>query len=174
NTIIWRLSVSASLPGVDYAAAFDVPVYYTEDSTQPSPAMETPRFATATMPDSEAAPSSITVTRDADGTTITFPAFRNPGPTLSLGAFTISWTATIWLQRYLGAPFFFPAITGLFAVILWWVVLVMAFGSSRALVRPEGLVVTHRFLGIPRRRSIAAADVAGIEMPIQMQAGSTP
>src|SRR6185503_2586845 len=58
NTIIWRLSVSASLPGVDYAAAFDVPVYYTEDSTQPSPAMETPRFATATMPDSEAAPSS--------------------------------------------------------------------------------------------------------------------
>ena len=50
----------------------------------------------------------------------------------------------------------------------------MAFGSSRVVVQPEGLAVTHRFLGIPRRRAIAAADIAGIEMPIQMQAGSTP
>ena len=174
DTIVWRLSVSASLPGVDYASAFDVPVYYTDESTRPSPATGTQRFATATMPDLPVAPSSITVTHAIDGTTITFPAFRNPGPTLSLGAFTIVWTGTIWLQRYLGAPFFFPAITGLFACILWWIVLAMAFGSSRAEVRAGGLVVTYRFLGIPRRRSIAAADVAGIEMPIQMQAGSTP
>jgi hypothetical protein len=173
NVIVWRLSVSASLPGVDYAAAFDVPVYYTEESARPS-LDETRPCATDLMPEPSAAPSSITVTRDLEGTTIVFPAFRNPVPTLSLAAFTILWTGTIWLQRHLGAPLFFPVITGVFAFLLWWGVLAMAFGSSRAVVRPGELVVTHRFLGIPRHRSIVGADVAGIEMPIQMQAGSTP
>jgi hypothetical protein len=41
-------------------------------------------------------------------------------------------------------------------------------------VRLDGVAVTHRLLGIPLRGRVAAADVAGVEMPIQMQAGSTP
>ncbi len=174
DVIVWRLSVSATLPGVDYAATFDVPVYRTAESAQPRSRDEVARVARTAMPDPPAAPSSITVTRDAGATTIVFPAFRNPGPTLSLAAFTLLWTGTIWVQRVLGAPLFFPVITGVFAGVLWWVTLALAFTSSHVVVRPDGLVVTHRFLGLPRRRSIAAPDVAGIEMPIEMQAGSTP
>jgi hypothetical protein len=173
DVIVWRLSVSASCPGVDYASTFDVPVYYTAESARPRSRDEVDRVARTAMSDPPAAPSSIVVTRDAAATTI-FPAFRNPGPTLSLGAFTCLWTGTIWIQRMLGAPLFFPVITGVFAVVLWWVTLAMAFTSSRVVVQGDGLVVTRRFLGIPRRRSLAAPDVASIEMPIEMQAGSTP
>ena len=174
DVIIWRLVLSASLPGVDYASTFDVPVYRTADSMQPATPEEVRDVARVAMSDPPAAPSSITVTRDADGTAIVVPAFRNPSPTLSLAAFTLLWTGTIWLQRYLGAPLFFPVITGVFAVILWWAVLAMAFTSRRTILRPDGLAVTSRFLGIPRRRSVATADVASIETPIQMQVGSTP
>jgi hypothetical protein len=173
NAIVWRLSVAASLPGVDYESAFDVPIYYTAESMRAAPETRE-RFAADVRPDPTTMASPITITAGVDGTTILFPPFRNPGPTLGLAAFAITWTSTIWLQRHLGAPFVFPVLTGLVASVLWWAVLAMAFGSSRAVVRPDGLVVTHRFLGIPRRRSIAAGDVAGIETPIQMQTGSTP
>jgi len=174
NQALWRVSVSASIPGVDYESQFEVPVYYTQESTRPAPRQAAERFTSA-VPEQPAAPSPITVTRDAEGTAIVFPAFRNPSVTLSFGAFTLLWTATIWLQRYLGAPLFFPLVTGLVALFLWWIVLAMAFGSSRVIVNGDGLTVTRRFLGISRRpRSIAAADIDGIEMPIQMQAGSTP
>jgi hypothetical protein len=173
NVIVWRVTVSASLPGVDYEAAFDVPVYYTADSARPEES-DAPRFAAATPLATAPVASSITVTHDGDGTTIVVPAFRNPGATMSLAVFTILWTGTIWIQRLVGAPFIFPAVTGLVAVVLWWAVLEMAFGSRRAVVRLDGVAVTHRLLGIPLRGRVAAADVAGVEMPIQMQAGSTP
>ncbi len=174
DVTVWRLAVSASLPGIDYAATFDVPVYYTAESARPASADEAAEVAHAVTSEPLPAPSSITVTQDADGTTIVFPAFRNPGPTLSLAAFSLLWTGTIWVQLRLGVPIFFPAVTSLFAVLLWWFVLAMALASSRVVVRADGLTVVGRFLGIARRHAIAAADVDGIELPIQMQAGSTP
>jgi hypothetical protein len=170
DAIVWRLTVSASLPGVDYTSTFDVPVYRTAESARPA----SPEEADDAPRDATPAPPTITLTRDGDATTIVVPAFRNPGPTLSLAAFTLLWTGTIWLQRVLGAPLFFPVITGAFAFVLWWIVLAMAFLSRRTVVRTDGLTVTHRLLGIPRRRALAAVDVASIEMPIQMQSGSTP
>lgn len=174
NTIVWRLAISASVPGVDYAAAFDVPVYVTAETARPASSEELAEVRCAAMSDPPEAPSSITVTSEGDATTIVVPPFRNPGPTLSLAAFTILWTGTIVVQRALGAPFVFPLVTGAIAVLLWWAVLAMAFGSRRSVVRADGIAVTGRFLGIPSRRSIAADDVAGIEMPILMQAGATP
>src|SRR5262249_5289817 len=129
NQILWRVSVSASIPGVDYESIFELPVYYTQESTRPAPPQAADRFTNA-GPEQPGAPSPITVTGGAEGTTIVFPAFRNPSVTLSLGAFTLLWTATIWLERYLGAPLFFPLVTGLVALFLWWAVLAMAFGSS--------------------------------------------
>ncbi len=174
NTIVWRLAVSASVPGVDYAPTFDVPVYVTAESRRPASAAELADVQRAAMSDPPEAPPSTIVTADGDATTIVVPPFRNPGPTLSLAAFTIVWTGAIVLQRALGAPLVFPLVTGAIAVVLWWAVLAMAFGSRRSVVRADGIELTRRFLGIPRRRSIAVADVAGVEMPIQMQAGATP
>src|SRR5262249_103628 len=146
DVIVWRMTVSASLPGVDYASTFDVPVYRTAESTRPASPDEVRVVASAGMSEPPSEPSSITVTPDADGTAIVVPAVRNPGPTLSLAAFTLLWTGTIWLQRHLGAPFVFPLITGLLAVVLWWAVLAMAFTSRRTLLRADGLTVTSRFL----------------------------
>jgi hypothetical protein len=174
NTIVWRLAISASVPGVDYAATFDVPVYLTAESRRPASSDELAEVERARMSDPPEPPSSISVTSDGDATTIVVPPFRNPGPTLSLAVFTLLWTGTIVLQRALGAPFIFPLVTGAIALLLWWAVLAMAFGSRRSVVRADGIAVTGRFLGIPRRRSIVAADVTGVEMPIQMQTGSTP
>ena len=175
DEIAWRLTVSAPLPGVDFEATFDVPVYYTDESRRPLPPGEAARSeAPALAATSDVPPSSITVTEEADGVTIVVPAFRNPRPTLSLAGFTLLWTGTIWVQRHFGAPLVFPIVTGAIGALLWWVVLALAFVSKRVVVRKSGLTVTTRFLGVSQTRLVDTADVADVEMPIRMQAGDTP
>lgn len=43
-----------------------------------------------------------------------FGAARHPSFAIGLTAFLLIWTAAIWLQLALDAPWFFPLLTGLF------------------------------------------------------------
>ncbi|MEA2712606.1 MAG: hypothetical protein QOK27_567, partial [Gemmatimonadales bacterium] len=49
NRVLWRLEVSASVPGVDYESTFEVPVFRTPESDQP-PSTETERLVSDAAP----------------------------------------------------------------------------------------------------------------------------
>ena len=50
----------------------------------------------------------------------------------------------------------------------------LALVSSRVTVRASGVTIRRGVLGVGRSRTLAAADITEVEMPIQMQAGMTP
>jgi hypothetical protein len=87
NRVLWRIQLSASVPGVDYESRFEVPVFRTSASDQPLSADEDQ--LTETPPATEyqqLADSRIVVASNRRGTEVLFPAARNPGAAASLTA----------------------------------------------------------------------------------------
>ena len=76
----WRLEVWANLPGIDYDATFEVPVYKTAESRRDVRPGETRLAASAARPGSELVLRDAGVVREsigADGVRLTFRAARN-------------------------------------------------------------------------------------------------
>lgn len=167
NRVLWRLEVSASVPGVDYESTFEVPVFRTPASEQP-PATETERLEYH-----QPADSRITVSTNRRGTEIVFPAARNPGAATGLTVFTFIWWGALGIQLYLHAPIIFPIVTALFGLLLMIGVLDLWLKVSRVTVDAGTVTVATGYLEPHRGRSLTAAEVADVVAAIGMQAGKT-
>ena len=174
NCIVWRLEAKAAVPGVDYHATFDVPVFRVTGS--PAPQADTAAsFRLEPKVYEPPRDSRITFDRYATGgPTFYFPAARNPGAAASLTAFTLLWTGAIGLQLHFKAPLVFPIVTGLFDLLFVVILAQLWFASARVVVTQAGVTVTKRLLGWERTRTIAKADLAEIKLYIGMQSGNTP
>jgi len=173
--IVWRLEVTADVPGVDYAAQFEVPVFRTAESRddavpQPDPtAPFQPPLETWQPP----ADSRIRVTETMHGETeIHFPAARNPGVILGLIGFLAIWNVFLWLMLVKDAPIIFPIVWSLFDLILGLVLLNMLLHSAHVTAGNGELNVQHRWLLFGTRRTVPAADVASISLQGGAQSGT--
>jgi hypothetical protein len=175
NRVLWRLEVSASVPGVDYESTFEVPVFRTPESDQP-PSTETERLVSDAAPlpaYHQPADSRIAVTTNRRGTEIVFPAARNPGAASGLTGFTLIWWGALGIQLYLHAPIIFPIVTALFGLLLMIGVLDLWLKVSRVTVDAGSVTVATGYLEPSRERSLTAAEVADVVAAIGMQAGKT-
>jgi hypothetical protein len=174
NRVLWRLEVSASVPGVDYESSFEVPVFRTPASDQPSG--ETEPLVSDAPPLTgyhQPAESRIAVTTRRRGTEIVFPAARNPGAATGLTVFAFIWWGTLGIQLYLHAPIIFPIVTALFGLLLMIGVLDLWLKVSRVTVDAGTVTVATGYLEPGRGRSLTAAEVADVVAAIGMQAGKT-
>jgi hypothetical protein len=173
NRIVWRLQVSAELPGVNYESRFDVPVFRTPASEQPLSPEET-RLTEPADPAGyqQPADSRILVTATMRGTEILFPAARNLGAAVSLTAFLVLWLGGLGLQIYFGAPLIFPIVTALFAVLFLIVVLDLWLQVSRVTVHAGAVSWATGYIVPGREHTITASDIADVTSAIGMQAGS--
>src|SRR4051794_20255734 len=99
DQILWRVSVSASVPGVDYGSVFEVPVFRTAASDAPPTDAEiqlAQRDAREVSDYSQPPDSRIRVSVSQSGVEIFFPAARNPTTAGSVTAFTVVWVALTW------------------------------------------------------------------------------
>ncbi len=105
-------------------------------------------------------------------TEIYFAPARNPGVAAGITFFFIIWTGvTIALPR-LGAPFIFPMVFGLFAVLLFVVAFQAWLGSTRIILTPAEARLSYG--PIPRTRRVLADDIDDVTLKIGMQAGNRP
>jgi hypothetical protein len=175
DRVIWQLQVSASVPGVDYDATFEVPVYRTAASEQLRSAEATGSAAVTPVPSQYAQPadSPITVTTNRRGTEVLFPAARNPGPATGMTVFTVIWWAAVALQVYLGAPLLFPIVTALFGILIVFLALELWLKVSRVTVNGSALTIASGYLTPGRERTLTAGEIADVVSAIGMQAGKT-
>jgi hypothetical protein len=176
NRVLWRLRVAASVPGVDYDATFEVPVFRTEASERPlsDDEQRVTRGQLSLDDYRQPADSRIAVNKNRRGTEIMFPAGRNPGAATGGTLFTLIWLAIVWGLTHFKAPLIFPIVFGLFGVLLVYVMLEIWLGVSRVTMDAGFVTVASGYLSPGTERRISASEVAEVSTAIGMQAGTTP
>lgn len=172
----WRLAVTAKLEGIDYASAFEVPVFRTAASGEPpTPAERAVAARTASVEGYRQPPNSrIEVRETRRGTEIWFPAGRNPGMAAGLTAFTALWTGIVAALVLLEAPLVFPVVFGGFGLLLLAGVVDQWLAVTRVTAGDGAITVATGLLAPGRERTLRAAEIREIAPRITMQAGSTP
>jgi hypothetical protein len=175
NAFVWRLTLSAQVPGVDYSAQFEVPVFRTDlgEITGPDIQVLTPPpldLEHYTPP----ASSRIQISINRRGTEIVFPPARNPGAATAVTVFFLIWSGALYLMWKLGAPLIFPVIFGLFDLLLLYGVLAHWLGHITVIADTGLLTLDRRILGFGGERRLEGSVIGTIEPVIGMQVGSTP
>ncbi len=174
NQVVWRLQVSAEVPGVNYEVSFDVPVFRTPATEQPlSPEEARLTQAADSAGYQQPADSRILVTTTRRGTEILFPAARNPGVAVSLTVFLLLWLTGLGLQIYFSAPLIFPIVTGLFALLFLIIVLDLWLRVSRVQVDAEAVSWSTGYIVPGREHTIHVSEIADVSTAIGMQTGNT-
>lgn len=153
DQLVWRLAVTAAVPGIDYAATFELPVFRPAGS---------PDFVMAAAPELPPdAPVTIGATADGAQELVVGPR-REPGAAAGSFAFLALWVGAIgWMLTH-GAPFavlFFFA----FIAILLTITIVDAF-FGRTIIRADrsGVTVNRVWMGRGKPRTFATNAVETI------------
>ena len=173
DQVVWRLSVSAEVPGVDYASTFEVPVFRTAES-EAAPSSEPAAAPAPVEPFVQPATSRVRVTRNRRGTEIVFPAARNPGVSAGLSLFLAIWLAAVWATVHFGAPMLLQVIFGVFGLLILWGTVASWLGVSQVTVGDGAVTVASGLLAPMREHRLAAEEIAEVTTRIGMQAGNTP
>jgi hypothetical protein len=169
DEIVWRLEAAAALPGVDYAARFDVPVFAVAGASAPAPSA--PALARAAAP-LRPSPASVHVApTTSGGTAFWFGPARNPGAATSFTVFVAIFGAALWIQLRLGVPIF-PFITGAVLLLILLVSAHLWTGTSRVVVEKGTVTITKTLLGVPWTRRASCADITDVRLAIGMSTGS--
>ncbi len=176
DRVFWRLDVSGDVPGVDYAAAFEVPIFRTAASDAPLTVADRAAEAAAVVPADYRQPagSRIRVAPTARGIEIYLPRARNPGFALGLTAFFGFWLGATALVIVLQAPIIFPVFLGAFSLLFALLVADAWLGVTRVTAGRDGVTVASGWVTPRRERTVPAADVADVTTRITAQAGTTP
>ncbi len=181
--IEWRLDLSADLPGIDYAARFEVPVFRTADSSADVTDTDvmSDRGAGPTAVATAAgthfrADSRIRVADAPDGAReIVFPPARNWRGALVLTAFTAVWTAIVAVLTTLDGPGRWMAVVfGAFDLLLLWGLGRMWLRTTRVVASPRGLDVHVRTFPFASRHTIAPGELETVVPRIRSQQGNRP
>ncbi len=168
DAIFWMLEADADVPGVDYKDCFEVPVFRTKDT--PSQAEEE-RFAASESQIGPPAVSKIVITPSADGTQFYFPAARNKRFAAAVTTLFALWSGILTILFRAHVPFVFPAVFGLFDLLILYIVLQMWFETSTVIVNRGGMRVRSGLFGGGNFQKISVAEVSGIEALIRSQQG---
>lgn len=165
DAVVWRLDVAASVPGIDYAARFELPVFDTGEHVEVVTARPAHADAAAWSPDA-GSPISIGVGPHG-GEEIRVAAGRTASDWVSIFVFFAFFAGAVFIFDKLSVPAF---VLGFILVIAaFFLVLVLDFLVGRSIVRTEtaGLTI-RRWL----TRNIAAKDIVAIEPGVGFTSGN--
>jgi hypothetical protein len=173
NKTFWRLEISAKVPGVDYAASFEVPVFKTPESSKDF-VLDKSSIASYQMPfDSEAAFKTEGIRVEPSitgGRCYIFPAARNKGATFSLFVFLLIMTGSMIFLFKFKAPLIFPIVFGFFEILLIWFFLDMLLFRSRLEVCHKNLSIEKGIFSI-KKNQLDFSDIDRLEIKSGMTCG---
>lgn len=190
NELIWRLRVKAKVPGVDYSASFDVPVFQTGEGDPNMTTAAVNAGVVTTVVDEDGQTITYYETEDAattgekirraglrmepcpGGIAIESPMLRQPGLAIGALLFLVIWGGSIVIMAYLDAPIIFPIVFGLFFILILFFVIDLWVGKNRAEITRSGVRVQNGPFGIGPVRWVSFDAIEGIEMKNTMQSGS--
>jgi hypothetical protein len=181
NAILWRLDAQASVPGVDFSANFEVPVFKTAASGLDAPGEEQQAAKTPAVALQAPSLEGIIVRPTVNGgIEFHFAAGRNTRAAVNMTIFSLVWFGAICLFASFvsSAPLavkvfsvFFFGLFGVVGVLIGVFALKLWLGISRICIEAGQLTVSNKILGIGLTRTTASSEIAEITLPIGLQAG---
>lgn len=171
DQVLWRLTVAAELPGIDYKAAFELPVFETAGDAAAHHAAR--REAAARRELSPASRAAVTPL-PSGGIEVRVGPHRDADALTTFVLFAVIWFGIIAMMWRFGAPGFFAAIFAMFGLIILFMAVDFFAGTSTVGADKSGLRTQHRVLGMARAKSIDAAAVESIASKAGGHFGNRP
>ncbi len=166
QTIHWTVTARADIPGVDFSASFEIPVYGRLEEASATPLSQRPAQSSTEY--------KVTIASTPSGATeIRFPPMRNPTASLGLLLFILFWSFFFVLMVNSDAPLFFQILWGAVDLAMIAGLLQITFGTSHALIEPHQITFTRWILGITRTKIVTKSDAAKVIIDRGMQVGSS-
>jgi hypothetical protein len=172
DTIFWRLKVSAKVPGVDYAATFEVPVFRTPESSKDFVLDKTSIAAYQVQPDMTEALEAEKIRVEelpSGGRSYYFAGKRNKVFILFSFLLFSFWSVVAVLILRSNGISVFTLVFALIDILFLFILLDSAFFRSNADVYPKSISITKRLLFY---RNIQELDLDDIER-FKIKSGST-
>ncbi|MBI5772041.1 MAG: hypothetical protein HZA93_29980 [Verrucomicrobia bacterium] len=173
NRVLWRLSVEAAVPGVDFTAKFEVPVFAT-GRTEPRPAATTAlldEYRAAALDAEALAAAGVRHERAGGCERFEFSGSHVRGARFvsSVIAFALLVLATrLWFSQ---APWIVAAVVGFFDLIAWAIAADLWAGTTELRLAGEDLVVVkHGWRGVTESR-FKRGDAADVVVKEAMSLG---
>jgi len=171
--IHWKLEASAKVPGPNYHATFEVPVYRVPETPAPSDD-PTAQYEMSLDEIRQLIHSHIRVNDLADGgREFIFPAARNPGFASGATTFLLIWTAVIVFLIWKHAPLIFPLVFGVIDLLMAAFTFDLWLRRSRVVATPAQVQIETAWLGIKKRRTLKVSEVASLATDVGATAGHT-
>ncbi|HEY0159172.1 MAG TPA: hypothetical protein VGF28_17935 [Thermoanaerobaculia bacterium] len=162
----WSLTLDADIPGVDYSAAFDVPVF----GTAPAEA----RAAMPHVPPPEPrAPLDYKAKQTVEGRELYFGRFRARGMAIGVLLLTLAVAVVFLVVLVSDAPFIGVLVFGLFTALLTWSTLELFLGTNTILLGREKIVLRHTLFRT-KERVLRRDEIASATAKIGAQSSGRP
>jgi hypothetical protein len=172
--ILWRLEVATRMPGVDYRARFEVPVFETAESQRERTAEALAREKYGDAPAAFGRlPSGIEIGRNERGDLeIFFPAGRHKTAAALATLFGLVFAVAGAVLYAESAGILFAAVFGGFGALILYAALRLWAGSSRVAANRGDVTLQRRLLGIGRSRRVPVEKIEGVTLEAGLRAGS--
>jgi hypothetical protein len=171
DVVLWQLTVAAELPGIDYKATFELPVFTTAgDAAAHQAARQEAAARRELSPASRAAVTPL----PSGGIELRVGPHRDSGAVTTFLIFGTIWFGTIALLWRGGAPSFVGVFFALFGLLILGIAVDFFTGTSVVSADAAGLCARHAVLGMSRAKSIDANEVESIASKVAGHVGNRP
>lgn len=179
-SIFWRLTAGSSVPGVDYRASFEVPVFRTARSspsiTEESILQDDAQRVSAgpTPPHQEVEPAAWVEVRpkSPEGKEFLLRPGGIPKGSAGLFVFLAVWMGIVALLAISDAPIMFPLVFGMFGVVIVALVAITAMLETRIVIEGGTVEVMHRILGFRHGVRFPCSEVTAVHTAAGGQSGT--
>lgn len=176
DSIVWRLVASAELPGIDYKASFELPVFETAEGErkQEVAAYHVAHFEEASRRELPAGSRITETPLPTGGTELRIAPQGHAGSMVTMAIVAAIWCGAIAMMWRMQAPFAVVVFFGLFGVVI----ALMAFDyvAGRSIVQADaaGLRIRREWLGAGTTVTLANGDIDSIVTKVSGRSGNRP
>jgi hypothetical protein len=177
DQVVWRLAASADLPGVDYAASFELPVFATEASATSNETVAAYRVeqrATAARRSLSTGSAIETRPLAEGGVEFQIPPRRDFGTAGFFLLFLAIWSGGIAAMLHFKAPIFFPLLFIALELLVIWMAIDFLFRGGVVRATRAGVEFRRGFSSSGRMKVVPASDIESIESANTGQTNNRP
>jgi len=155
----WRLEAWARVPGPNFHAAFEVPVFRLDEPPQ-IPEDSTAPYQVSLDDIRKQIESQIQIRDTAGGKEFIFPSGRNPGFAVGATVLCLIWTAVIALLAMNHAPPLLPLIFGAMDLLMLTYMLDVWLRRSHVIITGKQIQMENAWPGYKKGEAVNLAEVA--------------